>query len=210
MHLDVMLPTEDGWLVGGSWQAPANWLGSNPTSPPMYELVLHVTWDGTNAPAIEIVHMGNEGSIHGLFATDEGYIATGTSDSISIIDGDVAFFGISSYAAIGDNNGDVWLFGGIGSKTVVIISDSEISIERLPEPLKILPSYVTCDEGGMISIHGTDNSDNPSAMSIDSNARQSFTSLEEFLISVSCWFQSSYFQSMGWNILEAIRKGEVF
>ena len=30
MHLSVATATEDGWLVGGSWQAPANWLGSNP------------------------------------------------------------------------------------------------------------------------------------------------------------------------------------
>jgi len=210
MHLDVMLPTEDGWLVGGSWQAPANWLGSNPTSPPMYELVLHVTWDGTNAPAIEIVHMGNEGAIHGLFATNEGYIATGTSDSISITDGEVTSLGISSYAAVGDNNGDVWLFGGIGSNTVVIISDSEISIEKLPEPLGILPSYVTCDEDGMISIHGTDNSDNPSALSIDSNARNSFTSLRGILDLGFMLVSILIFSIMGWNIFEAIRKGEVF
>ena len=94
MHLDVILPTEEGWLVGDPWQAPANWLGSNPTSPPMYELILHVTWDGVNAPAIEIVHMGNEGAIHGLFATDEGFIATGTSRYISIIDDEITSLGM--------------------------------------------------------------------------------------------------------------------
>ena len=120
-------------------------------------------------------------------------ILLGTSDTISIIDGEISSLGMSSYAAIVDNNGDVWLFGGIGSNTVAIISGAEI-IERLPEPLKILPSYVTCDEDGMISIHGTDNTDNPSAMSIDSNARQSFTSLKRILMLVSYWFQSSYFQ----------------
>jgi hypothetical protein len=154
--------------------------------------------------------MGNEGAIHGLFATNEGYIATGTSDSISITDGEVTSLGISSYAAVGDNNGDVWLFGGIGSNTVVIISDSEISIEKLPEPLGILPSYVTCDEDGMISIHGTDNSDNPSALSIDSNARNSFTSLRGILDLGFMLVSILIFSIMGWNIFEAIRKGEVF
>jgi len=210
MHLDVILPTEDGWMVGGSWQAPANWLGSNPTSPPMYELILHVTWDGVNAPAIEIVHMGNEGAIHGLFATDEGVIATGTSDTVSIIDDEITSLGMSSYAAVGDNNGDVWLFGGIGSSTVAIISGTEISVERLPEPLEILPTYVTCDEDGMISIHGTDNSDSPSALSIDSNARQSFTSLRGILDLSFMLVSILIFSIMGWNIFEAIRKGEVF
>ena len=154
--------------------------------------------------------MGNEGSIHGLFTTDDGYIATGTSDTISIIDGEISSLGMSSYAAIVDNNGDVWLFGGIGSNTVAIISGAEISIERLPEPLKILPSYVTCDEDGMISIHGTDNTDNPSAMSIDSNARQSFTSLRGILDLSFILVSILIFSIMGWNIYEAIRKGEVF
>ena len=210
MHLDVILPTEDGWMVGGSWQAPANWLGSNPTSPPMYELILHVTWDGVSAPAIEIVHMGNEGAIHGLFATDEGVIATGTSDTVSIINDEITSLGMSSYAAVGDNNGDVWLFGGIGSDTVAIITGTEISVERLPEPLKILPSYVTCDEDGMISIHGTDNSDSPSSLSIDSNARQSFTSLRGILDLSFMLVSILIFSIMGWNIFEAIRKGEVF
>ena len=210
MHLDVILATDDGWMVGGSWQAPANWLGSNPTSPPMYELILHVTWDGVNAPAIEIIHMGNEGAIHGLFATDEVFIATGTSDTVSIIDDEITSLGMSSYAAVGDNNGDVWLFGGIGSSTVAIISGTEISVERLPEPLEILPSYVTCDEDGMISIHGTDNSDSPSAMSIDSNARQSFTSLRGILDLSFMLVSILIFSIMGWNIFEAIRKGEVF
>lgn len=210
MHLDVITPNEDGWLVGGSWQAPANWLGSNPTSPPMFELVLSVTWDGTNAPSIEIIHMGDEGVIHGIFATDNGFIATGTADSISIEDGNVESLGMSSYAAAGDNNGDVWLFGGIGSTTLAIISDGEFSIEKLPEPMKILPTYAICDDDGLISVHGSDYSDNPSAISIDSNARSSFTSLRGILDLGFILVSILIISIMGWNIFEAVRKGEVF
>lgn len=210
MHLDVITPNEDGWLVGGSWQAPANWLGSNPTSPPMFELVLSVTWDGTNAPSIEIIHMGDEGVIHGIFATDNGFIATGTADSISIEDGNVESLGMSSYAAVGDNNGDVWLFGGIGSTTLAIISDGEFSIEKLPEPMKILPTYAVCDDDGLISVHGSDYSDNPSAISIDSNARSSFTSLRGILDLGFILVSILIISIMGWNIFEAVRKGEVF
>tara|TARA_B100000700_G_C15061498_1_gene866218 strand:- start:3920 stop:5065 length:1146 start_codon:yes stop_codon:yes gene_type:complete len=210
MHLDVITPTDDGWLVGGSWQAPANWLGSNPTSPPMFELVLSVTWDGINSPAIEIIHIGDEGVIHGIFATDDGFIATGTADSISIIDGKVESLGMSSFTAVGDNNGDVWLFGGIGSTTVAIISDDGISIEKLPEPLNIIPTYAVCDDDGMISIHGSDSSDNPSAISIDSNARSSFTSLRGILDLGFILVSILVISIMGWNIFDAIRKGEVF
>ncbi len=176
----------------------------------MFELVLSVTWDGINSPAIEIIHIGDEGVIHGIFATDDGFIATGTADSISIVDGKVESLGMSSFTAVGDNNGDVWLFGGIGSTTVAIISDDGISIEKLPEPLKIIPTYAVCDDDGMISIHGSDSSDNPSAISIDSNARSSFTSLRGILDLGFILVSILVISIMGWNIFEAIRKGEVF
>ena len=84
MYLDTIIPTEEGWLIGGSWQAPPNWLGSNPASPPKYELIIEATWDGIAAPAIEVVHIGGEGVIHGLFETEDGYLATGTSDTYLI------------------------------------------------------------------------------------------------------------------------------
>ena len=210
MHLDVMITTDEGWLVGGSWQAPPNWLGSNPTSPPMFELVIHVTWDGIAAPNIDVVHMGDEGVIHGIFKTDNGYIATGTSDTISIVDEEVSSLGLSSYTAVSDKNGNVWLFGGIGSETIAIISDEEISIEELPNPLRIIPTYAFCDEDGMISVHGSDSSDEPSAMSIDSNARTSFTSLRGILDLGFILVSILIISIMGWNIADAIRKGEVF
>ena len=211
MHLDVVTANDEGgWYVGGSWQAPPNWLGSNPTSPPMFELVLAVTWDGIAAPSIEVIHMGDEGVIHGIFSTDDGYIATGTADTISIIDGKISSLGMSSYSAVGDQNGNVWLFGGIGSETVAIISDEEISVEKLPQPLEIIPTYAFCDDSGMISVHGSDSSDNPSAFSIDSNARSSFTSLRGILDLGFILVSILIISIMGWNIADAIRKGEVF
>ena len=211
MHLDAVTPTEDGWLVGGSWQAPANWLVSNPASPPMFELILSVQWDGTtNSPTTEIVHMGDEGHIHGIFATKDGYIATGTADTISITDNAVTSLGISSFAAVSDNNQDVWLFGSLGSTSVVIISDGESSIEKLPEPLAILPMYVTCDIDGIISIHGVDVEDSPSALSIDSNARSSFTSMRGIIDLGFILVSILILAMMGWNIADAIRKSEVF
>ena len=210
MYLDVIVPNDEGWLVGGSWQAPVNWLGTNPTSPPMFELVISVTWDGVSAPDVEIIYMGNEGTIHGIFETDEGFIATGTSDTISIIGDEISSFGINSYAAAGDNNGDVWLFGGIGSKTVAIISDGDMSIEKLPEPMNIIPTYVNCDEDGMISIHGANSEDKSESLSIDSNARSSFLSMRGILDLGFILVSLLIIGIMSWNIFDAIRKGEVF
>ena len=210
MHLDVIIPTDDGWLIGGSWQAPPNWLGSNPTSPPKYELVIEAEWDGIGAPSIEIVYMGNEGSIHGIFSTDSGYVATGTSDTILISDGEIKSLGISSHTAAVDNNDNVWLFGGLGSTTVAVLSGSEITLEKLPEPLDILPTYATCDSDGMISVHGSDSYDESSAFSIDSNARTSFTSLRGILDLGFILVSLMILSIMAWNVTDAIRKGKVF
>ncbi|MBJ63743.1 MAG: hypothetical protein CMB55_02970 [Euryarchaeota archaeon] len=210
MHLDTLHPTSDGWLVGGSWQAPPNWLGSNPTSPPRYELVLHSSWDGTGSPSIEIIHMGDEGTIHGIYPTGNGYVATGTSDTVFISDGEINSLGLSSHAATNDQNGNVWLFGGMGSTTVAVIYDDKVSIEKLPEPLQILPNYATCDDNGMISVHGSDYSDDTSSFSIDSNARTSFTSLRGILDLGFILISVMILSIMGWNVIDAIRRGEVF
>ncbi len=210
MYLDTMIPTEEGWLIGGSWQAPPSWLGSNPASPPKYELIIEATWDGIAAPAIEVVHVGGEGVIHGLFETGDGYLATGTSDTYLISETGVESIGVSSRVATDDRNGNVWLFGDIGSKTVAIVSGSEITVEKLPEPLKIIPTYATCDEDGMISVHGSDYSDEISAFSIDSNARTSITSLRGILDLGFILVSLLILSIMGWNVTDAIRKGEVF
>ena len=210
MHLDAMVATSEGWLVGGSWQAPANWLGSNPASPPMFELVLSVTWDGIAAPSIDIVHMGDEGMIHGIFEVADGYIATGTSDTIEIKDGEATSMGISSFAAVVDANKNVWLFGNIGSSTVAVISDGAVDVEKLPEPLKIDPTHISCDDDGMISVHGINSDEGPGAISIDSNARSSFTSLRGILDLGFILVTLMIMSIMAWNVTDAIRKGQVF
>ena len=118
--------------------------------------------------------------------------------------------GMASYAAVGDLNEDVWLFGGKGSTTVAIISEGEISIEKLPEPLYIMPTYVVCDEQGLISIHGVDGEDKSGALSIDSNARKSFLSLRGIIDLGFILGAMLIIGMMGWNITDAIRKGEIF
>ena len=176
----------------------------------MFELVISVQWDGTNAPSTKIVHMGDQGEIHGIFATDDGYIATGTSDTIAITKGIATSLGMSSTAAVGDLNGDVWLFGGVGSATVAIISGDGISIEKLPSRLEITPLYVSCDDKGLISIYGVDADDTPGALSIDSEVRNSFTSLRGLVDLGFLLISILILGLMGWNVSDAIRKGEVF
>lgn len=210
LDLDVIIATENGWLVGGAWKAPPNWIGTNPASPPSFELVISVVWDGQSDPIIKPIHKGDEGRIHGIFETDDGFLATGTSDTISI-SGDMKYaHGLGSYSAIGDKTGDVWLFSGIGSTTVAIISDGAVETEKLPDPMPLMPEFVVCDDEGMISIHGSDSSDNPKAITIDSNARKSFTSIRGILDLGFLLLSVIIIGTMLWNISDAIRKGEVF
>ena len=73
-----------------------------------------------------------------------------------------------------------------------------------------MPTYVMCDEQGLISIHGIDSEDNPNAISIDSNARLSFLSLRGIIDLGFILGAILIIGMMGWNIADAIRKGEIF
>ena len=115
----------------------------------------------------------------------------------------------SRAAATNDNNGNVWLFGDIAQKLSQLFPEMK-SLEKLPEPLNITPVYATCDEDGMISVHGSDYSDEVSAFSIDSNARSSTTSLRGILDLGFILVSLLILSIMGWNITDVIRKGEVF
>ena len=62
----------------------------------------------------------------------------------------------------------------------------------------------------MISVHGSDYSDDVSAFSIDSDARTSITSLRGILDLGFILVSLLILSIMGWNVTDAIRKGEVF
>jgi len=210
MHLAVIEPTATGWLVGGGWKASPGFLGSNPTSPPMYEMVLDVTWDGESAPSIEIIHLGGEGVIHSILPTNNGFVAAGTDDSVLINGKEATSLGIASQSATVDKRGDVWFFGEIGSTNVAIYSDDEISIEKLPDPLHITPEYSVIDDSGTIAIHGVNGNDEISSLSIDTDARLSFTSLRGMMDLGFILVSLMVISLMMWNVVESIRTGKVF
>jgi len=210
MHLTVIQPTETGWLVGGGWKAPPNFLGSNPTSPPMYEMVLDVTWDGLAAPTIEIIHLGGEGVIHSLMSTNTGFVAAGTDDSVLIEGKEVTSLGIASQSAVVDKRGEVWFFGELGSTNVAIYSDEGTSVEKLPDPLHIAPDYSVIDDSGTIAIHGVDGNDEISSLSIDTDARLSFTSLRGMMDLGFILVSLMIISLMMWNVVESIRTGKEF
>ena len=205
MHLTSIIPTDYGWLVGGSWQAPVNFLGSNPTSPPMYELVLKVTWDGISAPAIEDTHIGGIGQIHSLIQTTDGVVAAGTYSSLLIGENGYDLLDLTSSSAIADDDGNVWFFGQAGSTTVALYEDGEIKVKKLPAPLQIQPQYAFNDDDGVISVHG-----DTGAISIDTEARQSFTSLRGIMDLTFILLSLTAVIMMLWNVADSVRTGKDF
>ena len=210
IKINTIVETGAGWLVGGSWRVPSNWLGTNPASPPSNELVLHVEWDGVGEPKTRVVYTGGQGSIHGIYEVDGGFVATGTDDTVLITDDEIISYNIASHASVVDRNQNIWLFGGVNSDTVAIISDGEIKIEYLPDRLGIEVYHITCSEDGMISLYGTNTQDQPQSISIESDARSSIFSLRGILDLGFILVSIAIVSVMGWNIFDAIRKGEIF
>ena len=209
-HLGTMVATEDGWLVAGSWQAPSTWVGANPISPPLFEMILSVTWDGMNAPVTELIFLGDEGVIHSLLEVHGGYIAAGTASTQLIVDNEVSSLGFGSHAAVSDNNGNGWFFGAKGSTTVSIYTSEGIDIEELPEPLPMTPSFAHCNSEGMITVQGISSGEDYYSISIDSHARSSFTSLRGIMDRGFIFVSLLVISIMLWNVTEAVRKGEYF
>tara|TARA_B100001540_G_C15815815_1_gene647298 strand:+ start:3093 stop:4259 length:1167 start_codon:yes stop_codon:yes gene_type:complete len=211
MQLDVMQSTDEGWLVAGGWKAPINFVGLNGTnSPPIYELIIEVTLDAEGTPLIEVLYLGGEGAIHSIMPAGDGFIAAGTVDSVYIEEKETTNLGVASKSATADKRGDIWFFGDIGSENVAIYSDGEISVEKLPEPLHIMPMYSYTDSTGTIAIHGPDASQEMGSLSIDTDARKSFTSLRGMMDFAFIMVSLMILSLMLWNIADSIKTGEVF
>lgn len=210
MSLTEIIATDEGWLAAGSWRAPANWQGTSPASSSFYELVVSITWDATtSAPVYDIVHLGGPGVIHTLAATHGGIVAAGQTDAILMTGDAVKHLDVASMSAVVDSNNDMWFFGNSGSETIAVLTEAGMDIELLPEPLQFTPTHSVAN-GANIEIHGMDGLDESVSITIDVDARLSFTSLRGIMDLGFIMVSLLVLGVMGWNVTDAIRKGEVF
>jgi hypothetical protein len=210
MSLTEIIATDEGWLAAGSWRAPANWQGTSPASSTFYELVVSITWDAsTSAPVFDIVHLGGPGVIHTLAATHGGIVAAGQTDAILIAGDEVNHLDIASMSAVVDSNDDMWFFGNSGSETIAVFTETGMGIELLPEPLQFTPTHSVAN-GANIEIHGMNELDESVSITIDVDARLAFTSLRGIMDLGFIMVSLLVLGVMGWNVADAIRKGEVF
>lgn len=210
MSLTEIIATDEGWLAAGSWRAPANWQGTSPASSTFYELVVSITWDAsTSAPVFDIVHLGGLGVIHTLAATHGGIVAAGQTDTILIAGDEVNHLDIASMSAVVDSNDDMWFFGTSGSETIAVLTEEGMGTELLPGPLQFNPTY-SAASGTNIEIHGINAQDDSESITIDVDARLAFTSLRGIMDLGFIMVSLLVLGVMGWNVTDAIRKGEVF
>ena len=210
MSLTEIIATDEGWLAAGSWRAPANWHGTSPASSTFYELVVSITWDAsTSAPVFDIVYLGGPGVIHTLAATHGGIVAAGQTDAILIAGDEVNHLDIASMSAVVDSNDDMWFFGNSGSETIAVLTEEGIGIELLPGPLQFTPTH-SAASGTNIEIHGINAQDDSESITIDVDARLAFTSLRGIMDLGFIMISLLVLGVMGWNVTDAIRKGEVF
>ncbi|MDP6865283.1 MAG: hypothetical protein QGG96_07755 [Candidatus Poseidoniaceae archaeon] len=210
MSLTEIIATDEGWLAAGSWRAPTNWQGTSPASSSFYELVVSITWDAsTSAPIYDIVHLGGPGVIHTLAATHGGIVAAGQTDAVLIAGDEIKHLDIASMSAAVDSNNDMWFFGNSGSETIAVLTDKGMEIESLPEPLKFTPIHAAAN-GANVEIHGINAQDESESITIDVDARLAFTSLRGIIDLGFIMISLLILGVMGWNVTDAIRKGEVF
>ena len=171
------------WVASGYLSFISTGAGANPASPAILPVVAVIEWDGTQSPpSIKSMHTGNSGHVHTLLAlSDSTVFAAGTEES-SIVhsNGDITHLDSGSVAAVVDDCDRVWLFGDVGSKTIIRVLDTEQETVALPRPLTFAAESSGFGEHH-IFLHGVDDSGEVRTLTIDTTAPGSIESGRGFL-----------------------------
>ena len=205
----VMSKGENRWLAGGKILLSIG----NEANPPSREAVFDIIYNVQNQLLIiNPLHIdySNDGEIHSIIALGDGaFFAAGTNKAIMFGANEHTKFEHSSRVVIEDLNGDIWLYGTTGDDFVVRISEGEVYVESLSEPLRFLPEIGFLDDGKIV-LHGVSDDGSHEALNIDVDARGSLTSLRgifDFMFIISSLLVIGL---MTWNVGDAISKGEIF
>ena len=171
------------WGASGYLSFISTGAGANPASPALLPVVAVIEWDGTQtAPSIKTIHTGDEGQIHTLIPlSDSTIFAAGTEESTVISsDGELTQISTGCVAAVADRFDRVWLFGDIGSESILRMTGMEEEILSLARPLAF-----TTEASGLgthvIHLHGTDEMGEAKTLTIDTTASGSIESGRGFL-----------------------------
>ena len=128
------------------------------------------------------MHTGERGLYHTLLSLSDGTVfAAGDHGSTYLsTSGSMTHHNTPSVAATVDDTDRVWLFGDVGSKTILRHSGDQVEQLSLAEPLTFqIESKGFASE--QIFLHGTDGQGEPQTLIIDTSAPGSIESGRGFL-----------------------------
>ena len=179
----VMALGTDQWVATGYLSYTSSEAGASPAAPKIIPVLAVIDWEGgLTAPTVLTMHSGEGGLYHSLMALDgnEVFAAGDQGSTLVSTTGSMTHFDVASVAAVVDCHDRVWLFGDVGSKTIVRYSGQNAEQLSLAEPLAFqIESKGHGKE--LIFLHGTDESGEAQTLLIDTSAPGSIESGRGFL-----------------------------
>jgi hypothetical protein len=171
------------WVASGYLSYTSTEAGASPAAPKIVPTIAVIDWDGgLTAPIVASMHTGERGLYHSLLPLSDGAVfAAGDHGSTYFsTSGSMTHHNAPSIAATVDDTDRVWLFGNVGSKTILRYSGEQVNQLSLAEPLAFrIESQGIASE--QIFLHGTDGQGEPQTLIIDISAPGSIESGRGFL-----------------------------
>ena len=171
------------WVASGYLSYTSNEAGASPAAPKIIPVLAVIDWEGgLTAPTVLTMHSGEGGLYHSLMMLDDGDVFAAGDQGSTLVStsGSMTHLNVPSVAAVVDCRDRVWLFGDVGSKTIVRYSGENAEELTLSQALTFqIESKGHGKE--LIYLHGTDERGEAQTLLIDTSAPGSIESGRGFL-----------------------------
>ncbi|DAC23084.1 MAG TPA: hypothetical protein D7H89_01405 [Candidatus Poseidoniales archaeon] len=171
------------WVASGYLSYTSNEAGASPAAPKIIPVLAVIDWEGgLTAPTVSTMHSGEGGLYHSLMMLDDGDVFAAGDQGSTLVStsGSMTHLNVPSVAAVVDCRDRVWLFGDVGSKTIVRYSGENAEKLSLSQALTFqIESKGHGKE--LIYLHGTDERGEAQTLLIDTSAPGSIESGRGFL-----------------------------
>tara|TARA_B100001559_G_scaffold67880_1_gene55156 strand:+ start:7032 stop:8315 length:1284 start_codon:yes stop_codon:yes gene_type:complete len=171
------------WVASGYLSYTSNEAGASPAAPKIIPVLAVIDWEGgLTAPTVSTMHSGEGGLYHSLMILDDGDVFAAGDQGSTLVStsGSMTHLNVPSVAAVVDCRDRVWLFGDVGSKTIVRYSGENAEELSLSQAL----TFQIESKGygnDVIYLHGTDERGEAQTLLIDTSAPGSIESGRGFL-----------------------------
>ena len=171
------------WVASGYLSYTSNEAGASPAAPKIIPVLAVIDWEGgLTAPTVSTMHSGEGGLYHSLMMLDDGDVFAAGDQGSTLVStsGSMTHLNVPSVAAVVDCRDRVWLFGDVGSKTIVRYSGENAEELSLSQAL----TFQIESKGygnDVIYLHGTDERGEAQTLLMDTSAPGSIESGRGFL-----------------------------